>query len=155
MVFKVNGATSSTQTLTGSVGFYKVYCKSPLCFSDPDPNPPENERLDRAINIQVTKSIKDQSQKNFEIIVMAIGLRAVPDIISDPIAISDLSSVTTAISGEGFIWKFAVSRKNIFGSDQNPVEILVNELDGIILNSGVAIDTKTQNKNMVFEMEKY
>lgn len=155
MVFKVYGAASNTQTLTGPVDFYKVYCKSPLCYSDPNPNPSENEKLGRLINIQVTKNIRDQSQKNFEIIVMAIGLRAVPDVILDPLAVNDLSKFTTELVGEGFIWKFAMGRKNIFGSDQNPTEILVNELDGIVLNNGVIIDTKTNNKNMAFGMENY
>jgi hypothetical protein len=154
-VDKVHGAVSNTCSVTAPIEFYRMFCKSPLCFSDPTANPQNGDQLLRQVNILMTKSARDQSQKNFEIIVMAIGLRSVPEVITDTQAVKDISQYTSELTGEGFIWRFATSRKFVYGTEDDPAFHLRNELHGIILNSGVILDTKTDKKNVVVEMEKY
>src|ERR1035438_3433099 len=84
-VTKINGAASAQQNLTSDIAWYTCFASSPMCFTSPNPNPPECQERERLINIQVTKSPLDESQKNFEILLMSIGMRAMPVILADPI----------------------------------------------------------------------
>jgi hypothetical protein len=77
---------------------------------------------------------------------MSIGLRAMPVILADPIAVFQLADYTLELSGEGFIWKFAVERGVQFYNftpygSPGPVGLLVDDLDGVILPSGVRVTT--------------
>ena len=77
---------------------------------------------------------------------MSIGLRAMPVILSDPAAVLELADYTLELSGEGFIWKFAVERGVQFYNftpygTPGPVGLLVDDLDGVIIPSGVRITT--------------
>ena len=143
---KIHGAASAMQNLTGDLQSYVCYAKSPLAFTDPNPNPPPSEELVRLVNIQVTNDTLDQSQKNFEVFLMAIGLRAMPVILGDPEAVLELADYTPLLAGEGFIWKFAVERGvqffnfTPFGTP-GPVGLLVDDLDGLPLPSGVRVTT--------------
>lgn len=151
---RINGAVSAQQSVTGSLQYYIVYASSPLAFSDPNPNPPEQEESTRKINILSTGEIKDQSQKNFEILFQAIGLRSVPSIMNDPEAVSDLANEgAPTLSGEGFIWKFASDRENIFNdyTSDNPVGLLIDDLQGLVIYSGVQIITSGPGINMEFK----
>lgn len=144
---RVNGASSAQQSLAGSLQYYVVFASSPLAFTDPNPNPAENEEITRQINIGVTNEIRDQSQKNFEILFQSVGLRAVPTIMSNPVVVEDLSSATVGaptLTGEGFVWKFAVERADTFMdyTTNDPVGLLISELDGVIIDSAVRITTK-------------
>ncbi|MGL6138617.1 MAG: hypothetical protein ACRC2M_15085, partial [Planktothrix sp.] len=109
-------------------------------------NPPANQEIFRLVNIQVTGEPLDQSQKNFEVFLMSIGLRAMPVILSNPVPVLELADYTLELSGEGFIWKFAVERgvqfQNFtpFGTP-GPVGLLVDDLDGVVIPSGVRITT--------------
>jgi hypothetical protein len=146
MTTQINGAASADQVLTGSLQYYICYVSSPGCFTDPNPNPPPNQEIQRLVNIQVTGSPLDQSQKNFEVFLMSIGLRAMPVVMTDPIPVAQLAAHTIELSGEGFIWKFAVERGVQFFNftpygTPGPVGLLVDELDGLILPSGVRITT--------------
>jgi hypothetical protein len=147
-VVRINGAASAQQNLSADISWYVCYAASPLCFSAPNDNPPECQEIERLVNIQVTGSPLDQSQKNFEILLMSIGLRAMPVILADPVAVEQLYLHTTELSGEGFIWKFAVERGvqffnfTPFGTP-GPVGLLIDELDGVIIASGVRITTVT------------
>jgi hypothetical protein len=148
MTIKVHGAASSMQNLTADLQYYVCYASSPLCFTDPNPNPPTSEDLVRLVNIQVTGQPLDESQKNFEVFLMSIGLRAMPVILADPVAVLQLADYTTELSGEGFIWKFAVERGVQFFNftpygTPGPVGLLIDDLDGVILPSGVRITTVT------------
>jgi hypothetical protein len=150
---RINGAVTAQQSLTGSLQYYTLYASSPLSVSDPDPNPPENQELTRLLNIQTTGEIKDQSQKNFEIIFQAIGLRSVPSIMNDPEAVSDLSVAgAPTLTGEGFVWKFVTSQEKIFYdfSNDNPVGLLVSDLDGLVIDSGVQLVTTGGSINVEF-----
>lgn len=161
MVKKVNGTAFAGQTLTGGLQYYACYALSPLAFSNPQPNPILSEEFDRQVNIQLTGKFGDQSQKNFEILLMSIGLRAMPVVIGDPVAVKDLLEYTPLLSGEGFVWKFAVERANQFYNYGNigepgPVGLLVNDIDGVILHSGVRLTTTNNSytglaRNIVFE----
>jgi hypothetical protein len=148
MVTKVHGAASAMQNLTADLQYYVCYVSSPLCFTDPNPNPPVNEELTRLVNIQVTGNPLDESQKNFEVFLMSIGLRAMPVVLQDPIPVVQLSDYTSELSGEGFIWKFAVERGVQFYNftpygTPGPVGLLIDDLDGVIIPSGVRITTVT------------
>lgn len=143
---QIHGAATSMQNLTADLQYYVCYASSPMCFTDPNPNPPPAEETLRLVNIQVTGSPLDESQKNFEVFLMSIGLRAMPVVLSDPIAVLQLADYTTEISGEGFVWKFAVERGVQFFNftpygTPGPVGLLVDDLDGVIIPSGVRITT--------------
>lgn len=143
---QIHGASSAMQNLTADLQYYVCYASSPGAFTDPNPNPPQSQELTRLINIQVTNSPLDQSQKNFEVFLMSIGLRAMPVILSNPMPVLDLSDYTIELSGEGFIWKFAVERGVQFYNftpygTPGPVGLLVDDLDGVILPSGVRVTT--------------
>lgn len=150
---RINGAATAQQSLTGSIQYYVMYASSPLAFSDPDPNPDVAEEATRLINIQTTGEIRDQSQKNFEIIFQAIGLRAVPSIMNDPEAVEDLAARgAPSLTGEGFIWKFATEQDNIFYnySNSDPVGLLISDLDGLVIDSGVQLVTTGGSINVEF-----
>lgn len=146
MPIQINGSASAMQDLTANLQYYICYASSPLCFSDPNPNPPPMQEVERLVNIQVTNNILDQSQKNFEVFLMSIALRAMPAILSNPIPVADLSVYTRELSGEGFMWKFAVERGVQFFNftpygTPGPVGLLIDDLDGVIIPSGVRITT--------------
>ena len=146
MVQRIHGAATAMQNLSSDLALYVVYASSPLCFTSPSPNPPPSEELIRLVNIQVTGNPLDQSQKNFEVLLMSIGLRAMPVVLTDPIAVIELADYTTELAGEGFVWKFAVERDVMFFNftpygTPGPVGLLVDDLNGVILPSGVRVTT--------------
>lgn len=157
---QIHGASTAMQNLTADLQMYVCYASSPGCFTDPNPDPPSNQEIQRLINIQVTGNPLGQSQKNFEVLLMSIGLRAMPVVLSDPIPVIELADYTLELSGEGFVWKFAVERGVQFFNftpygTPGPVGLLVDDLDGVILPSGVRITTVTGSpsgwaKNIAF-----
>jgi hypothetical protein len=161
MPVQIHGASSSMQNLTADLQYYICYASSPGAFTDPNPNPPPGDELARLVNIQVTGNILDQSQKNFEIFLMSIGLRAMPVVLANPLPVLELADYTHELSGEGFIWKFAVERGVQFYNftpygTPGPVGLLIDETDGVVLPSGVRITTIYGSpsgwaKNVAFE----
>ena len=146
MAERIHGAATATQSLSADLSYYVCYASSPNCFTLPHPNPPVDQELTRLVNIQVTGSPTDQSQKNFEVLLMSIGLRAMPSILTNPTPVLELSDYTVELSGQGFMWKFAVERGSMFSNftpvgTPGPVGLLIDELDGVILPSGVRITT--------------
>lgn len=160
MPIKIHGSATSMQNLTADLQYYVCYASSPGAFTDPNPNPPPSQELARLLNIQVTGQPLDESQKNFEVLLMSIGLRAMPVVLSDPQAVFQLQDYTLELAGEGFIWKFAVERGVQFYNftpygNPGPVGLLVNDLDGVILPSSVRVTTVTGSptgwaKNIAF-----
>lgn len=147
-MIRIHGAASAMQNLTADLQYYVCYASSPGAFTDPNPNPPVNQEVPRLVNIQVTGNPLDESQKNFEVLLMSIGLRAMPVILSDPFAVLELADYTTELAGEGFIWKFAVERGVQFYNftpygTPGPVGLLVDDIDGVIIPSTVRITTVT------------
>lgn len=161
MPININAAATAQQNLTADLQYYVAYAKSPSCFSSPNPNPPPDQEIPRLLNIQVTGSPLDESQKNFEVLLMSIGLRAMPVVLSDPYAVLELADHTVELSGEGFIWKFAVERGVQFYNFTpygfpGPVGLLIDDLDGVIIPSGVRVTTISGSptgweKNIAFE----
>lgn len=157
---QIHGAATAMQNLSADLQYYVCYASSPGAFTNPNPNPPADQELARLVNIQVTGSPLDQSQKNFEVFLMSIGLRAMPVVLSNPAPVMDLSEYTLELGGEGFVWKFAVERGVQFYNftpygTPGPVGLLVDDLDGVILPSGVRITTVTGSasgwgKNVAF-----
>lgn len=146
MPIQIHGSASSMQNLTADLTYYVCYASSPGAFTDPNPNPPPNQELQRLVNIQVTGNPLDESQKNFEVLLMSIGLRAMPVVLADPVAVFELADYTLELSGEGYVWKFAVERGVQFYNftpygTPGPVGLLVDDLDGVIIPSGVRITT--------------
>jgi hypothetical protein len=148
MTQRIHGAATSMQNLTGDLQYYVCYASSPGAFTDPNPNPPANQELTRLVNIQVTGNPLDESQKNFEVLLMSIGLRAMPVVLSNPTPVLQLSAYTNELTGEGFIWKFAVERGVQFYNftpygTPGPVGLLIDDINGVIIPSGVRITTVT------------
>lgn len=146
MTINVNAAASSMQNLSGDLQYYVCYASSPGCFLDPNPNPPPSEEITRLVNIQVTGNPLDESQKNFEVTLMSIGMRAMPTILLNPVAVMELADYTLDLSGEGFVWKFAVERGVQFYNftpygTPGPVGLLVDDLNGVVIPSGVRLTT--------------
>lgn len=84
--------------------------------------------------------MRDLSQKNFEILVQSIGLRASPVILQEPRAVEDLTDEGSTLAGEGFAWCFGVERAQAFEQNSDPVALLKSELAGIVLATGVTLD---------------
>lgn len=161
---QIHGAATAMQNLTADLQYYVCYASSPGAFTDPNPNPPPSQEVARLVNIQVTGSPLDESQKNFEVLLMSIGLRAMPVILTDPFPVLELADYTMQLSGEGFIWKFAVERGVQFYNftpygTPGPVGLLIDDLDGVIIPSTVRITTVTGSpsgwaQNVAFERQE-
>jgi len=122
------GAMGSVEVLTGNIEFFTLFT---------------------TLNITVTGNYNDNTQKDFESVVQCIGLRAMPTVMNNPVAVSGSGSQVLesygapSLTGAGYIFKFATE---IPGA--HSVDTLKDELNGIVLNAGV-IDTKT-TVNMEF-----
>lgn len=147
MPTRIHGASTAHHGLSGNLQYYLVFAKSSGAYTNPEPNPaPENE-MSRGINIQVTGNIVDQSQRNFELLLQSIALRAMPGVMNDPTAVLllELEGAPT-LTGDGFVWRFAVDMDDVFENfaaygTSGPVGLLIDELDGILLDSGVRLTT--------------
>ena len=117
-----SGAMGSVEVLTGNIEFFTLFT---------------------TIDITVTGNYNDNSQKDFESVVQCIGLRAMPTVMNNPVALNGSGSNllqnygAPTLTGAGWIFKFATE---IPGA--HSVDSLKDELHGIVLNEGV-IDTKS------------
>ncbi len=117
-----SGAMGSVEVLTGNIEFFTLFT---------------------TLNITVTGNYTDDSQKDFESVVQCIGLRAMPTVMNNPVALNGVGSQqiesygAPSLTGAGWIFKFATE---IPGA--HTVDSLKDELHGIVLNGGV-IDTKS------------
>lgn len=137
------GSAKTQQSLSGNLEVYEVWCLSPNAFSDPDNA--------TGVNIKTTGNIKDPTQKNFELLVQGVALRASPVILQEPDAVADLSAVgSQSLSGEGFVWCFGTERAEQFGSSSDPVSLLKSEMNGLVLNTGVILKTSGNQQNIEF-----
>lgn len=147
MISKAHGVASASQVLTGNLQYYTVWCESPNAVSDPDNA--------TGINIRFTNDIADETQKNFELLIQSIGLRAMPIILNEPLAVSDLAADgATTVTGEGFVWLFSVEQENVFATRTDQLGLLILELDGIVLPNGAIIDTSGGGQNIEFEVRE-
>lgn len=135
---QINGTASAQQSLTGDLNTFIVYTSAPNAVSDP-----ENTT---GVDIRVTDELVDESQKNFEVLVQSIGLRAMPVTMNNPQATLNLSLAgAPTLTGEGYRWIFSAEREDAFTkfttAGEEPVGLLVEELNGIVLPSGVVLNT--------------
>jgi len=152
MAARINGSITADQNLSGSIQYYTVFMSSPLAYSFPNANPDPAEEILRKLNVQVTGDLTDQSQKNFEILFQSVALRATPVIFSIPDAVEELAlSGAPTLSGEGFVWRFACERSDLFHdfTTGNPVGLLIKELDGVLISSGARITTTDSSPSAV------
>ena len=126
-----SGAMGSVEVLTGNIEFFTLFT---------------------SIDITVTNDYTDNSQKDFESVVQVIGLRAMPVVMNNPVALSGVGTLVLegygapTLTGAGWIFKFAFEREGV-----HTIDTLRDELDGIVLNGGT-IDTKG-SVNMEFSKQ--
>lgn len=116
---------------------------SPMCHGRPHPNPPSSEEVIRAVNVLNTGSGCDQSQKNFELIMLSVGLAAHYSDVSDPEPVEDVSGLNNDMVGSGFVWYFTVE------SSGEVTTKLSQSADGVILTSGVRVTTGKNHRSGV------
>ncbi len=116
---RIHGAASASEHLTGNLNFYTLY-------------------ITDAVNITATGSILDQSQQNFDDVVNLINLVAQPVLMNNPIAVA-LDEYAPTLSGNGYIFKFAVEHGYVFARNGNSVAILAELFDGVTID-GVLLE---------------
>jgi hypothetical protein len=122
------GAMDNQEVVTGNIEFYTLFT---------------------SIDITRTGDYTDNTQKDFESVVQVIGLRAMPVIMNNPVALNGVGANVIenygapTMTGAGWIFKFAFEREAV-----HTIDTLRDELNGIVLNGGT-IDTKS-SVNMEF-----
>ena len=115
------GGARGAELLTGNIEYFTLYT---------------------SLNITASGDYRYDTQKDFDMIIQVIGMRAMPIIMNTPVRINGIgvnkieAYGAPSITGKGWIFKFAFEREGV-----HTIETLTNELDGIVLNDGV-IDTK-------------
>lgn len=128
MSLERKGAMSSSEVLSSNIEFYSLFT---------------------TLDITRTGDYSDNTQKDFESVVQVIGLRAQPVVMNNPVILNGVGANVLenygapSLTGAGWIFKFAFEREGA-----HTVELLKDELDGIVLNGGT-IDTKN-TVNMEF-----
>lgn len=122
---RLHGAASASEHLTGNLNFYTLY-------------------ITDAVDITATGDITDQSQQNFDDVVNLINLVAQPVLMNNPIPVL-LDDYAPTITGDGFIFKFAVEHGQVFARNGNNVAILAElfnnvTIDGVLLQVGSNIE---------------
>lgn len=119
------GAMASSEVLTGNIEYFTLYTK---------------------LDITQTGDFADDSQKDFESVVQVIALRAMPVIMNNPVYLNGVganvleSFGAPSLTGAGWIFKFAFEREDV-----HTVGTLIDELDGIVLNSGTISTSSSVN----------
>ena len=153
MVQKIHGAATAMQNLTENITYYKVFTLSMGATTDP--------LTATQVNIHQTGNIQDESQKNFEVLIQGIALRAMPVVMNAPVAVSNIADEgAVEIAGEGYVWKFAVERHDYFNNDGpdgtiSPVGFLVDEIDGIVLPNATMLITSGIDQNIEFATSEF
>ena len=128
MALTRSGAMNNQEVLSGNIEFYSLFT---------------------TLDITRTGDFSDNTQKDFEAVVQVIGLRAMPVVMNNPVALSGVGTLVLetygapTLTGAGWIFKFAFEREGV-----HTITTLTDELHGIVLNGGT-IDTKS-TVNMEF-----
>ena len=115
------GGARGAELLTGNIEYFTLYT---------------------SLNITASGDYRDDTQKDFDMIIQVIGMRAMPIIMNTPVRINGIGQSkieaygAPSITGKGWIFKFAFEREGVHG-----IDTLSSELNGIVLNGGT-IDTK-------------
>ena len=116
------GGARGAELLTGNIEYFTLYT---------------------SLNITASGDYRDDTQKDFDMIIQVIGMRAMPIIMNTPVRINGIGANkmeaygAPSITGKGWIFKFAFEREGV-----HTIDTLTTELNGIVLNDGV-IDTIT------------
>jgi hypothetical protein len=115
------GGARGAELLTGNIEYFTLYT---------------------SLNITASGDYRDNTQKDFDMIIQVIGMRAMPIIMNTPVRINGIGQSkieaygAPSITGKGWIFKFAFEREGV-----HSIDTLTSELNGIVLNGGT-IDTK-------------
>ena len=116
------GGARGAELLTGNIEYFTLYT---------------------SLDITASGDYRDNTQKDFDMIIQVIGMRAMPIIMNSPVRINGIgvnkmeAYGAPSITGKGWIFKFAFEREGV-----HTIDTLTKELNGIVLNDGV-IDTIT------------
>ncbi len=125
MALTRSGAMNNQEVLSGNIEFYSLFT---------------------SLDITRTGDFSDNTQKDFESIVQVIGLRAMPVVMNNPVALSGVGELVLegygapTLTGAGWIFKFAFEREGV-----HTIDTLKDELNGIVLNGGTIDTTSTVN----------
>tara|TARA_B100000575_G_C22773592_1_gene459225 strand:+ start:29 stop:433 length:405 start_codon:yes stop_codon:yes gene_type:complete len=129
MAVRINGAARGGEFISNNLQFYTLYTN---------------------IDITVTGSYADATQKDFDALVQLIAGYSQVIISNDPVSVGDLNANgAPSVTGAGYVFKFAVEHPDVFQLNGNPVQALINQLDGIVLNGGTIATTGSVNTEFV------
>lgn len=94
------------------------------------------------VDITATGDYSDESQQSWDSLVTVIGMRSQPVILSEPLAVDDLSTYDDTYAGgtAGFVFQFTTEHVGAFSKhdkDYNvvdPVGVLTDMISGITLS---------------------
>ena len=122
------GGARGAELLTGNIEYFTLYT---------------------SLDITASGDYRDNTQKDFDMVIQVIGLRAMPIIMNTPVKINGIGAQrieaygSPSIEGKGWIFKFAFEREGV-----HSIHTLTTELNGIVLNAGT-INT-IDNVNLEF-----
>tara|TARA_B100000700_G_scaffold329932_1_gene453708 strand:- start:118 stop:525 length:408 start_codon:yes stop_codon:yes gene_type:complete len=129
MSVRINGAARGGEFISNNLQFYTLYTN---------------------IDITMTGSYADATQKDFDAVVQLIAGYSQVIISNDPVGVGDLNANgAPSLTGAGWIFKFAVEHPDVFARNGNSVQALIDQFDGIVLNGGT-VATTGGSKNIEF-----
>jgi hypothetical protein len=112
-------------------------------------------------NRSETETLKLNQQANFNSLIQAIGLRANVEWNNDPQSVNGRLPAPLIGKSRYWTWEFDVERDEVFERDGDPVALLVDDLNGVPIISGLeetveikpaAFQTKGENINTSVEI---
>jgi len=129
MTVRINGAARGGEFISNNLQFYTLYS---------------------GIDITMTGSFADATQKDLDAMVQLIAGFSQVIISNDPVGVGDLkANGAPSLTGAGWIFKFAVEHPDVFTRNGNSTQALVDQFDGIVLNGGT-VATTGGSKNLEF-----
>ena len=129
MTVRINGAARGGEFISNNLQFYTLYS---------------------GIDITMTGSFADATQKDLDAMVQLIAGFSQVIISNDPVGVGDLqANGAPLLTGAGWIFKFAVEHPDVFTRNGNSTQALVDQFDGIVLNGGT-VATTGGSKNLEF-----
>jgi hypothetical protein len=122
---RIHGAASASEAVSGNLNFYTMYIT-------------EKVNAVPGVDITATGNILDQTQQNLDDIVNIISLVAQPIIMNNPVAVS-LTGIAPTLTGNGYVFKFAVEHGGVFERGGDNVSILKEIFFGTTID-GVALE---------------
>ena len=125
MAVRINGAARGGEFISSNLQFYIMYTD---------------------IDIQQTGNYQDPTQKDFDSLVQMIAMFSQVIISNDPVNVSDLNANgAPTLTGEGYVFKFAVEHPDVFDDGSNPLGKLIASMDGVVLNGGTVATSGSIN----------